>query len=228
MTEKNGKRLSIYTKDYVVFDLETTGLSPKKDEIIELSAIKVQSGQVTSRFSSLVNPGRHIPATATGINGISDDMVKNAPGLCPILEEFLAFAENNILVGHNIHTFDMRFLTNGVGRELNRKVENDYVDTLYLSKTLLPALPRHRLTDIAAYFHIETAGAHRALNDCIMNQQCYEQLGLLLAQQKNRDSSDQSGLPCPRCGGMLIRRKGRFGAFWGCSGFPQCRYTQNA
>ncbi|MCI8287779.1 MAG: DNA polymerase III subunit epsilon [Lachnospiraceae bacterium] len=227
MTEKGGKRLSLYTKDYVVFDLETTGLSPEKDEIIELSAVKVQSGQVTSHFSSLVNPGRPIPAAASGVNGISDEMVKNAPKLCLVLEEFLAFAENNILVGHNIHTFDMRFLSNSTHRELNRRVENDYVDTLYLARTLLPALPRHRLTDIADYFHIKTEGAHRALNDCVMNQQCYERLGLILAQQKGHNSSEQSELPCPRCGGILIRRKGRFGSFWGCSEYPRCRYTQN-
>lgn len=98
-------RLNLYAKDYVVFDLETTGLSPETDEIIEISGIKVRNGQVDSDFSTLVNPGRPIPYSATNINGITDEMVRNAPMLKEALENFLDFAGEDILVGHNIHSF---------------------------------------------------------------------------------------------------------------------------
>lgn len=226
MAEKKGSLLSLYTKDYVVFDLETTGLSPEKDDIIELSGIKVRAGQALEEFSTLVNPGRPIPYSATRINGITDEMVADAPGLADAMERFLRFAGDDILVGHNIHTFDMLFLRAGARKALGREICNDYVDTLPLARLCLPSLYRHRLTDVADYFHIETAGAHRALNDCVMNRLCYEKLGEILASQSGSQAVS-SGPVCPRCGSPLLRRKGRFGDFFGCSGFPKCRYTRN-
>ncbi len=254
MAEKKGKRLSLYTKDYVVFDLETTGLSPETDEIIEISGIRVRGGKAAEEFSTLVNPGRPIPYAASRVNGITDSMVRDAPTLEDALEKFLAFAGEDILVGHNIHTFDMLFLYNGAARALKRAVPNDYVDTLYLARNCLPGLYRYRLTDLAAHFGIDTQGAHRALKDCSMNQRCYECMGRILesraqsvdaaggrgkASDGRRDASDsRGGIPgmegaaadavCPNCGGVLVKRKGKFGEFWGCSSYPRCRYTRNA
>ena len=226
MKKSIGKRLHQYVKDYTVFDLETTGLNPESDQIIEISGIKVRAGNSVEEFTTLVNPHQPIPASATRINGITDEMVNSAPPLKHARESFLAFIGNDILVGHNIHSFDLNFLQNGASRELSQEITNDYVDTLFLAKSCLPHLTRHRLTDIAAHFHIETKGAHRALNDCSINLQCYEKLGLLL---NNTAADNTSGIPsCPKCGGILIKRKGKFGEFWGCSSFPSCRYTQKA
>lgn len=106
----NGKSLVKYVKDYVVFDLETTGIYTNSDEVIEISGVKVQNGKVTEEFTSLVNPGRHIPKGASAVNGITDHMVKSAPEFSIVLKEFLDFAGNMVLVGHNIHTFDMKFI----------------------------------------------------------------------------------------------------------------------
>ena len=117
----------------------------------------------------------------------------------------------------------MHFLRAGARKALGREICNDYVDTLPLARICLPSLYRHRLTDVADYFHIETAGAHRALSDCVMNRLCYEKLGEILASQ----SGGASGPVCPRCGSPLLRRKGRYGEFLGCSGYPKCRYTQD-
>lgn len=217
-------RLNLYAKDYVVFDLETTGLSPETDEIIEISGIRVRDGQVDDEFSTLVNPGRPIPYSATDINGITDEMVRDAPALRDALKDFLIFAGDDILVGHNIHSFDMKFLNAGALRELHRKIGNDYVDTLYLARSILP-LSRFRLTDIASYFRLETKGAHRALQDCTMNQQCYEKMRELREKQAGKDAAAQPGPLCPKCGSLLVRRKGKFGEFLGCSSFPGCRYT---
>ena len=96
---------------------------------------------------------------------------------------------------------------------------NDYIDTLPMARKYLPQLSNHKLVDIAAYYHVSTGGAHRALNDCIMNQKCFEELAK--EQRKNPPKI------CPACGKEMKKRNGRYGAFWGCTGFPECRHTEN-
>ncbi len=216
-----GRRLDQYIEDYVVFDLETTGISPKEDSIIEISAIKVRGHEPAEEFTALINPGTHIPAGATNVNGITDEMVREAPELKEILPDFLSFIEGEVLVGHNIQSFDLLFLYRVAGELLQKEVINDYVDTLYMARTCLPQLKRYRLTDISSYFQIETEGAHRALNDCIMNQKCYEHMGKLLK------TADTEAEVCPQCGGLLRRRSGKFGDFYGCANYPRCRFTRN-
>lgn len=226
-----GKRLSKYVEDYVVFDLETTGINQERDAIIEISAIKVCKNRVVEEFSTLVNPGRHIPYSATAVNGITDEMVKDAPEIGKAIADFLNFVGDHILVGHNIHTFDMNFAYDAAWNELGKELHNDYIDTLYLARRYLPELSHHRLTDVSAHFCIETKGAHRALCDCVMNQKCYEELGRLMKKQqeerKGKEASERKEeMICPECGSVLVLRKGRFGEFYGCGGFPGCRYTR--
>ncbi len=214
-----GKRLAGYVPDYVVFDLETTGTSVKSDDIIEISAIKTVSGVIKETYSTLVNPKRSIPAAASAINGITDEMTAQAPFLEEALAGFLDFIGDFVLVGHNIHTFDLKFICRDAMKLFDRQVNNDYIDTLNMARKCLPKLSHHKLTDVAAYFQIDTKGAHRALNDCMMNQKCYEEMAKLLPKD----------LPvCPECGGELVKRKGRFGEFFGCSNYPNCKYTKNA
>ena len=97
-------------KDYVLFDLETTGLSPDTDAIIEISALKVIGGEVADEFSTLINPCMHIPYKASSVNGITDDMVQDSPKIDEALRAFTAFIGDSILVGHNIKNFDLRFI----------------------------------------------------------------------------------------------------------------------
>lgn len=227
MRQRNkGKLLNSYVEDYVVFDLETTGINQEKDEIIEISAVKVEKHKVVGEFSTLVNPGRHIPAGATAVNGITDEMVKNAPGMETAIKDFLDFAGEYVLVGHNIHTFDLYFVYRAAVDCLDQEVKNDYIDTLYMARRCLPELSHHKLTDVAAHFGLQTEGAHRALFDCMMNQRCYEEMGKLLEKRKKEDV-DEEGQNCPICGGVMLLRKGKFGAFYGCSGYPACRFTRN-
>lgn len=227
MIQRNkGKRLSRYAADYVVFDLETTGINPESDAIIEVSAIKVKNHEITEEFSTLVNPGRHIPRQATAVNGITDEMVADAPAVKKAMEDFLSFIGSSILVGHNIHTFDINFAYDAVLTFWGRDLKNDYVDTLYMARRYLPELSHYKLVDVAAYFGLETDGAHRALFDCMMNQRCYEELGKLMGEKGLTAESGE--LRCPSCGRELILRKGKFGMFYGCSNFPNCRYTRNA
>lgn len=227
MRQRNkGKRLGSYIEDYVVFDLETTGINQEQDAIIEISAVKVRKHKVVAEFSTLVNPGRHIPAGATAVNGIKDEMVKDAPDIKTAMKDFLEFIGNSVLVGHNIHTFDTNFVYDAAFDFLGQEVRNDYIDTLYMARRCLPELSHHKLTDIAAHFGLQTEGAHRALFDCMMNQSCYEEMGKLM-EKKKKEGTDEGELSCPSCGGVLMLRKGKFGMFYGCSGYPTCRYTRN-
>ena len=174
MAAKRGTQKTKYTPDYVVFDLETTGISRVYDEVVEISAVKVRGGKVVDEFSTLVNPGRHIPSGASQVNGITDQMVAYAPRFVKVLQEFLDFAEGYPLVGHNIASFDMKFICRDAEKYYGSVPVNDYIDTLPLARKHLPNLSHHKLTDLASYYGLTTDGAHRALNDCRMNQQVYE------------------------------------------------------
>lgn len=174
MAAKRGTWKTKYTPDYVVFDLETTGISRVYDEVVEISAVKVRGGKVVDEFSTLVNPGRHIPSGASQVNGITDQMVAYAPRFVKVLQEFLDFTEGYPLVGHNIASFDMKFICRDAEKYYGSVPVNDYIDTLPLARKHLPNLSHHKLTDLASYYGLTTDGAHRALNDCRMNQQVYE------------------------------------------------------
>ena len=174
MAAKRGTQETKYTPDYVVFDLETTGISRVYDEVVEISAVKVRGGKVVDEFSTLVNPGRHIPSGASQVNGITDQMVAYAPRFVKVLQEFLDFTEGYPLVGHNIASFDMKFICRDAEKYYGSVPVNDYIDTLPLARKHLPNLSHHKLTDLASYYGLTTDGAHRALNDCRMNQQVYE------------------------------------------------------
>ena len=220
MTADNkGKRLVKYVPDYVVFDLETTGINCNSDDIIEISAIKVANREIVDTFSTLVNPERGIPRQATAVNGITDEMVAEAPLLKEVLSDFLLFTKGQVLVGHNIHSFDLKFIRQSAERIFGMTIENDYIDTLYMARNCLPELSHYKLVDISAHFKISAEGAHRAMNDCIMNQKCFEAMSGL--------QQDMQIEVCPKCGGELMKRSGKFGSFFGCGNFPNCRYTRN-
>ena len=216
-----GKKLDQYVTDYVVFDLETTGISCYNDQVVEISAVKVSKGQVVEEFTSLVNPKCPIPYRASMVNGITDEMVKDAPAFDKVLADFLGFIGDHVLVGHNIHTFDMKFIYRDCEKFWGKVPDNNYVDTLSLARMCLAELGHYKLTDLSEYYGVSTKGAHRALNDCRMNQIIYERLGGEMEKRKNDIKQ------CPKCGQFLLKRKGKFGYFLGCGGYPACRYTEN-
>ncbi len=218
--ETKGRQRTEYLSDYVVFDLETTGTSCRQDKIVEISAVKVRHNRIEEEMSSLVNPGCNIPYYATQINGITDDMVACAPYIEEVLPVFLSFVGDLPLVGHNIHAFDMKFIYRDCDACLGKVPANDYVDTLKMARICLPELPHHKLSDLAGYYGISTKGAHRALIDCRINQAVYEKLGELLRE------SSRSVRKCPDCGGLLVKRSGKYGPFFGCSAYPACKHTE--
>ena len=221
-----GKLLNEYIEDYVVFDLETTGVSPYNDEVIEISAVKARKGKVVEEFSQLVNPKRTIPFAASRVNNITDDMVSDAPFFDEVLRHFLEFVGEDVLVGHNIQSFDMKFIYRDCERYFHQLITNDYVDTLILAKRCFPEWRHRKLGNLADYYGISTQGAHRALADCRMNQRVFELLGKEMNTEKKK-TLDSNVKTCPLCNLPLKKRNGRYGEFWGCTGFPNCRYTEN-
>ena len=210
--------------NYVIFDLETTGLNTESDAIIEISALKVRDGSIVDEFSTLVNPEIHIPYEASAVTGIVDDMVKDAPVIEKALKDFICFIGNDVLVGQNIKRFDLKFIQRDAVRFFGKPVSNDYVDTLFLSQRYLPELESHSLESLADYYDISYEGAHRALADCHINKQVYD----CLAKEIANPSEAAKKVPvCPRCGNLLKKRNGKFGEFWGCASFPECRFTKD-
>ncbi len=162
--------------DYIAADLETTGLSPDNDEIIEIAAVKVKEGQITDTFSSLVNPGRHISSMITEITGISDSMVAGAPSVREVMPEFLDFVGDLPLLGHNLIRFDMKFLTR------ISPVSNFCIDTLNLARYIRTGSKGCSLSALCSHLSIGNENAHRALSDCMATHELYEKLKKLYAQ----------------------------------------------
>ena len=220
--KKQGKQRLESVSDYVVFDVETTGISCQYDDVVELSALKVKDNKVVEEFSTLVKAEKPISYGASMVNGITDDMLVDAPTFNAVLSDFIEFIEDLPLVGHNINTFDMKFIYRDCDKYFGKIPDNDYIDTLTMSRMCLTGLKHHKLTDVAEYYEISTDGAHRALNDCRMNQLVYEGL---CADMKT--GSFKKPRECPKCGQYLVKRNGKYGEFLGCSGYPGCRYTED-
>ena len=170
---KRDKSLIEYPESYVVLDIETTGFSADLDEIIELSAIKVQENKIIKEFSQLINPQRQVSSYITNLTGISEQMLTKAPIITDVLLDFKNFISDNIIMGHNV-TFDIGFINNKLQKHFNSSIDNDYIDTLTIARKFLPNLKSKKLGQIASYFNLNTDGMHRGLKDCVVTNMCYQ------------------------------------------------------
>lgn len=161
-------------ENYTVVDIETTGLSPQKDDIIELSALKVRDNKVVEEFSTLLKSSKGVNNFISGLTGIINSMLNNAPIIEDVLPEFLAFIGNDIILGHNVN-FDMRFIKAKTQLVLNKMVKNSIMDTMIFAKRNLE-LPNFKLTTIAQYYDIDTKNNHRGLKDCYITFEVYNKL----------------------------------------------------
>ena len=224
MITVNADNVSKYCCNSVLFDIETTGLDSVTDRIIEISALKIECGEVVDEFSTLVNPGISIPYMATSISGISDDMVKDAPDTKTALKDFVEFIGDAVLTGHNIDRFDLLFIRRDLSDYLGLELKNEHLDTLVIAKRYLPQLSSRSLESLSAYYGISYEGAHRALTDCRINLEVFENL----AREAQNPSAEAQALKiCPRCGNVLKRRDGKYGEFYGCRSYPDCKYTED-
>lgn len=149
---------------YVVFDVETTGLSATYDKIIELAAVKVHKGEIIDRFESFANPHQKLSQTTIELTSITDDMVKDAPEIEEVMQKFYDWMGDSILVAHNA-SFDIGFINAQLKRMNIGAVQNPVIDTLELARFLYPELKNHRLNTLCKHLNIELTQHHRAIYD---------------------------------------------------------------
>lgn len=161
------------TDTYVAVDLETTGLNPKTDKIIEIGAVKVVNGEITETFESFVNPHRKLEERVTELTHITDEQLTDAPETEDVLKQFLEFAGDSVLLGHRI-LFDYSFLKKAA---VNHKLsfERMGIDTLKIARKYLPDLESRRLPFLCKHYHIDYM-PHRALEDARAAHMLYRKL----------------------------------------------------
>ncbi|MBR3280790.1 MAG: 3'-5' exoribonuclease [Clostridia bacterium] len=171
-----GNNIVEQLKDYTVVDIETTGMSPNYNKILEISAIKVRGGKEVDTFSKLINPHENIPYFISNLTGITTKMaLDEGEELEDVLIGFKDFLQDDIILGHNVN-FDVNFLYDNFCEVLDEPLTNDFVDTLKISRKLLPKLDHHRLDDLTDYYGIKARNKHRALNDCDLTNKVYKNM----------------------------------------------------
>ena len=159
-------------KDYVAFDLETTGLNIETDQIIEIGALKVKDGKVVDRFMEFVKPDKRISSMITNITGITNEMVADARDTQEIMKDFVDFCEDYVLVGHNI-MFDYKFCklyANKYGYSFEKKG----IDTLKIARKIHKDFESKSLGVLCEHYKIVDQAAHRAYHDALATAKLYQ------------------------------------------------------
>ena len=172
----SGTRIDPFEQEFVCIDLETTGLNPNSDTIIELGAVRFRRGAVLDRYQTFVNPGRRIPDFIKQLTGIDDDKVRRAPSFHRIANDFAAFVGDLPIVGHNV-TFDLDFL-----RSHQLPLSNGHYNSYDLASIFLPSLPEYNLTALARHLDVSHE-QHRALGDAEATAQVFHRLLEIAAGQ---------------------------------------------
>lgn len=175
--KNKGKSLLELPTEYCVIDVETTGLDPTVDHILEIAVIKIKNGTITESFSSLVKHPNftYVPERVEKITGITtNDILENGNNLLESLKQFNLIIQNHILIGHNVN-FDINFLYDSFNKLLESPLTNNYVDTLRLARKALPELNSHKLTTLINHYGLDRQN-HRALDDCELTFKVYNNL----------------------------------------------------
>ena len=160
----NPKDKKIDEEEFVVFDIETTGLNSHTNEIIEIGAVKIKAGRIVDRYSQLINPGRPIPYHITEITSITDEQVANEPKIDEVIGKFVDFVGDAVLVAHNA-PFDMGFIKRDIKKYLNIDLECSVIDTLQMARDLFPDLKKYGLGDLNKTLGLALEKHHRAVDD---------------------------------------------------------------
>lgn len=182
MRKGKGESLIGFPNDFCVVDIETTGLDYSCD-IIEVSAIKVRNDKILDSYSELIRPDFYflddsnstriyIDDFISDLTGITNEMLESADQIPAVIPRFRDFIGSDILVGHNIVSFDANFLYDAFSAHLDTTFSNNLIDTMRLSRWIVPDLDHHRLVDLAQLFSIDSSGMHRGLKDCEITLKC--------------------------------------------------------
>ena len=154
----------------IAIDVETTGISPEKERIIEIGAFRPETGEI---FKTLINPGRPLPERIIDLTGITDEMLVDAPEEQSAINALLEFmGEDTVLLGHNI-SFDHSFIVQAIRRCGYAEPKFSGIDTLKLSRVLCPELPNKKLETVVEYFGLTNERAHRAFEDARVTAEVY-------------------------------------------------------
>ena len=178
--------------EYIVFDIETTGLSQKKNKIIEIGAVKVKDGEEIDRFSEFINPEEPIPYSIEQLTSITDEMVMHAPTVDVILPKFLEFCGDDIVVAHNA-AFDTGFI-NKNAKDLGMKFDNTIMDTMTLSHVLLPELGKFTLDRVCKALNVKNEHHHRAVDDANATAKIFVKLYEMLVERGVKTVEDVNEL----------------------------------
>ncbi len=157
--------------NFVVFDLETTGLSSRNNKIIEIGAVKIQNNKIVDTYNTFIDPEEFLDGKIIELTNITDEMLKGSPKFNEICDEFRKFIKDSILVAHNAE-FDIGFLENAFRNEAC-EFNNPYIDTLELSRILNPDIKSHRLGKLAKKYGVSLVNAHRAIDDAMATAEVF-------------------------------------------------------
>ena len=160
----------IMNNNIVVFDIETTGLNPDLDQIIELGAVKIEHGNIIEKFSTFVKPTIEIPYEVSELTHITNDMVEDAPPIECVIKKFYDFSKDCVLCGHNVIGFDIKFIRR-FGSYYDLTFDNDIIDTMNEARVSKLKISRFNLGTVTKALGIELVGAHRAWNDAYATAQ---------------------------------------------------------
>ena len=165
-------RVNEYFDDYVVFDIETSGLNPNKDNIIEIGAIKYINNKKVEEFSYLIDPEISLSEIITHVTGLTDKDLKGQKKIQEVLPKFLNFIDNLPLIGHNIR-FDYDFIEANIKKLNLNHMKNKIVDTLFLSRITIYDSKNHKLETLKKYLNLDY-NSHRAIDDCHTTNALYQ------------------------------------------------------
>jgi DNA polymerase III epsilon subunit family exonuclease len=175
--------MRIKEAEFVVFDVETTGLKPEQgDKICEIGAVKVKGSKVVSSFTTLVNPQRPMPIGASSIHGITEKDLEGAPLFSDAVNQFLEFIDGLTMFAYNI-SFDLGFVNPQLRSLGHEPIPNPCIDILAICKKLLGSLPRFTLSYVSRFFDIPQESNHRALQDSAVAAQVILRLMPLLEEK---------------------------------------------
>ncbi len=180
------------TESYVCIDLETTGLNPRRDKIIEIGAVKVENNRIVEKWETFINPNRRLEERISALTGICDEQLSKAPVIEEALPKLLALTENNILLGHRV-LFDYSFIKKAaVDGKLS--FERNGIDTLKIARKYLINLESRSLGYLCSYYNI-SHNAHRALGDAEATVELYQRLAEEFYEQEKAEGNRSLFVP---------------------------------
>ncbi len=175
----------LHNTSFIIFDTETTGLNPfRGDEIISIGAVVMEKGRVLSspNFYQLVNPGRPVSTRAKKITGLNDTILRDKPGITPVILDFLKFCGPRILVAHNA-LFDLAFLNLKLGELIDERIVNPVIDTVLLTQAFYYQIGDYSLENLSSHFDLDLEGRHNALSDALITAGLFKKLLPLLKEK---------------------------------------------